>query len=153
MALNLNITYDDIEKRLRSFQLADESDWIDGLIEENTILLEPKVRRLGICDTSDVTSTSHNAIYVSLRIVVILRVTAEVMISFSHEWGDAAKRREAKAEEILIEMERHPENFIDNFDPHKHLGTVDWASEDEGINMHPANGSWIGGSWKDMEGA
>lgn len=151
MALDLQLTYADIEKRLRSFTLDDVSDDIDDMIEEETACLEPTVVRIGI-EPEDVTDTENRRLWLACRLVVILRVTAETMVGFSHEYGKAAERRERKADEIERRIIDMPEAFLDDFDPTKHMGAMAYAGIEEGLDVLGVE-RWLGIDWSCMRGA
>lgn len=152
MALELNITYEDIEAMLRAFPLDDISTSIDSMVAMEAAVIQTVIHRIGIYDMTLVSASVNSLLYYTCRLIVILRVTAEMMVGFSHEYGKAASRREQKANELESRLIAMPEEFLDEFDPTIHMGAMGYASLDEGICMR-GFASWLGISWSEMMGA
>ena len=146
MALDLAITYLHIEKKFLGFKqgFSHLEDEINEIIEGETAQMESLCRMIGLEDDLP-TELRHSLLYKSLRRVVILRVSSEIMVDLSHEYARASQTRMNKANSIVANILAQPETYVDDHDMNSHIGTPTVADDSECINARPQ--IFIGGVW------
>ena len=128
--MELDLTYADIEKKLRAFpDLVDITSDVSDMIDEENQILSTVVCMQGI-DPTTVTATVHVRLRSICRTIVKLRVSAELLEELSHEESKLANARRKRADKLEAMIRSNVEAVTTDYDPETMRGTWDYDIDD-----------------------
>lgn len=135
-----DLTPTDVGKKIREFAWGDISSDIEDMITAECVMVHVQLSCLGMSDSEidEISATRHRRLYHSCRLIVLWRVSAELLQDFSSELSDASLHRERKAKQLEDLINNRPECFIEDWSNKKHRGS--WVFGDEvGSGTSPRN--------------
>jgi hypothetical protein len=149
VSMDLNLTYLDIQDTIRAFSdgLGDMADWVNGLIEDQTMILMGTVRQQGLTPNEvswvppvyvvegdpdsgvlDAGYSKHPILFKVLQQIVKLRVRAEVLMALSHELGELSSRDLERAQVLEDRIHQRPETMIEGWSGPQMRGSWGYGS-------------------------
>lgn len=115
------VTYLDIQSALQGFALDDVAVEVLELIKDEAAILAVHLEQQGLREYVDTDDTRG---YRLCRRYLVLRVSAEIARTYTHQDPELSQMRDARAREILDLLRQMPESVPETFDQDEHRGST-----------------------------
>lgn len=128
-SLNLGLTVADISAMFAGFNFSTDSALISLMMEMHTSALEVVCKQQGF-KVEEVSTTKHKRLYNICRMIIIFRVSSEMIEIKSHEQSAIADKRRFYADRLERRIIDMPESCSDDWNGEEHSGSWEFDTDE-----------------------